>query len=104
MDNESKQWPTPSDILRAAKEVCEDEDASDLEVTSPRDAIRYAGPKLYADVDRAELRRRGVGDGIPVVYYDKARPATAKALGFWQQAFLAIFDKAIALAEKEEKE
>ncbi len=87
MADESK-WPTPSDILRAAKELCEDEDVSDLHLTSPRDAIWGTGPELYAYVERPELRQRGIGDGVPVYYHEKARPATAKALEFWQRAFL----------------
>ncbi len=91
MDDEPKQWPTPSDILKEAKKLCETQHR-----LSPRNAIGRVGPELYIRAFRHEPPLEQQSAGF------KSRPATEKAEGFWQLAFLEIFDKAIALAEKEE--
>ncbi len=96
MADEPKQLPTPSDILQAAKELCE------ATRHSPRDAIGFVARDLYHDFwHDAGISYSGVHRDARSAEVDEA---TEIARGFWQRAFLEIFDKAIALAEKREEE
>ncbi len=96
MGDESKHGPTPSDILQAAKELCEARDIS------PRDAIGIVTPDLYHDFwDDAGISYTGLQLSARSAEWNEAAEI---ARGFWQRAFLEIFDKAIALAEKGEED